>query len=148
MFINTDGSSYDTVIAVFQRNPANYSQLQMLGCDNNSGLDGRDSALSLPVEAGKTNYLMVDGVNGLGGILKLNVSLVTRASISPVAFVNRAARIRVNTHANARFSIQASLDLRTWTTVLTTNSPASIFDFTDNSSIDNPRRFYRTQMLP
>ena len=148
LFINTDGSSYDTVIAFFQRNPANFAELQVLACDNNSGLDHMDSAMSVPVQAGKTNYLMVDGVNGVGGILKLNVSLVTPATLSLRSFTSSAHTLRVNTHANARFSIQSSIDLRNWTTVLTTNSPANVFDFIDTSSSGNPGRFYRTQMFP
>ncbi|MEY2410561.1 MAG: hypothetical protein QOF48_3231, partial [Verrucomicrobiota bacterium] len=148
LFINTEGSSYDTVIAMFQRNPTNFLQLQMLACDNNSGADGHDSSLNVPVEAGKTNYLMVDGVNGLGGILKLNVTLVTRASITSQGFVNRAHKLRVNTHANARLAIQSSSDLIHWITLLTTNSPGNTVDFIDTGSLDSPRRFYRTQMFP
>jgi hypothetical protein len=147
LFINTDGSSYDTVIAYFQHNPGNPTQLQLLACDNNSGVDHLDSSLSIPVVAGRTNYLMVDGVNGQGGILRLNVNLLTRATLSSVTFFNRTAKLRINTHANARFSIQSSSDLRSWSTLLTTTSPANIFEFTDTIPNDSPSRYYRTQML-
>jgi len=41
LFINTDGSSYDTVMAIFRRSPANASVLDLLACDNNSGTNGK-----------------------------------------------------------------------------------------------------------
>src|SRR6185295_4994237 len=89
---NTDGSSYDTVMAVFRRSPTNFAMLELLACDNNSGTDGKTSSLSLPVEAGKTNYLLLDGVNGVSGILQLNFSLATTTVIQSLGLTPQGAQ--------------------------------------------------------
>src|SRR5206468_603721 len=81
LFLNTDGSSYDTVMAVFRRSATNTAALELLACDNNGGTNGRTSSLNLPVQVGKTNYILVDGVNGATGVLQLNYSLATSTLI-------------------------------------------------------------------
>src|SRR2546428_5678237 len=75
LFLNTDGSSYDTVMAVYIRSPANPAVLQLLACDKKSGTNGQTSAVSLPGSQGTTNYIVVDGGDGLSGILQLNFKL-------------------------------------------------------------------------
>ncbi len=149
LFINTDGSSYDTVMAIFRRNPTNPALLQELACDNNGGLDRRDSSTNLFVQAGQTNFIVVDGVNGASGTLRLNFSLVPPSSLRSLGFTpQRAHKLQLSTHAGAHFSIQTSTTLTNWTTILTTNTPLSLFDFIDNGSSTAPRRFYRALMLP
>ena len=49
LVLDTDGSSYNTVIAVFKRFPGSNGWVQV-ACDNTNGLDHLDSALSVPVE--------------------------------------------------------------------------------------------------
>ena len=149
LFLNTDGSSYDTVMAIFRRNPTNSALLQELACDNNGGLDRRDSSTNLLVQAGETYFIVVDGVNGASGTLRLNYSLVPPSRLSSLGFTpQRAHKLQVSTHAGARFSIQTSATLTNWTTLLTTNAAFNLFEFIDNGSIREPRRFYRTLMLP
>jgi hypothetical protein len=149
LFVNTDGSSYDTVLAIFRRNPANPALLQELACDNNGGLDHRDSSTNLFVQAGQTNFIVVDGVNGASGTLRLNYSLVPSSSLRSLGFTpQRAHKLQLSTHAGAHFSIQTSTTLTNWTTIFTTNTPVSLFDFIDSGSINAPRRFYRALMLP
>jgi hypothetical protein len=79
--LNTDGSSFDTVMAVYRRSPTNQFQLVLIACDNNSGLDGRDSALSVSVTAGATNLVQVAGVNGASGTLQFRYNLVPTPNI-------------------------------------------------------------------
>ena len=149
LYVNTDGSSYDTVIAIFRRNPANPAVLQELACDNNGGVDRRDSSTNVFVSAGQTNFIVIDGVNGASGTLRLNYSLVPPSRLRSMGFTSqRAHRLQVSTHAGARMSIQTSTTLTNWTTILTTNATLSLFDFIDNGSTNQPRRFYRAIMLP
>jgi len=76
LFLSTDGSSYDTVMAVFRPSSTNPAVLVLIACDDNSGVNGITSALSIPVSAGQTNWIEVDGVNGATGILQYNWKLV------------------------------------------------------------------------
>jgi hypothetical protein len=149
LYVNTDGSSYDTVMAIFRRNPTNSALLQELACDNNGGVDRRDSATNLLVQANQTIFIVVDGVNGASGTLRLNYSLVTSGLLRSMGFTpQRAHVLQLNTHAGARFSIQCSSNLTSWTTILTTNTPISLFEFIDSASIRESRRYYRALMLP
>jgi len=149
LHLNTEGSSYDTVVAVFIRSPTNATKLQQLRCDNNSGRDGRDSKLDVSVQAGKTNFIVIDGVNSATGVLQLNYSLVTATTLSPLGVSTQGTyKLRVNGHPAMRFTIQRSSDFVNWTSIFTTNSTTSTFDFTDLDSSSDPRFYYRALMLP
>jgi hypothetical protein len=147
LHLNTDGSSYDTVMAVFVG--AGGGLLQLAACDNNTGLDGRDSALNLPVQAGKTNYVVVDGVGGATGTLRFNYSLVTPSTLTALGLAQDGNfRLRVTGRPNMRFRIQRTATLTNWAAIVTTNSASGVFNFVDGTSTNAPRRFYRALMLP
>jgi hypothetical protein len=149
LVLTTDGSSYDTVMADFVRSGTNGATLQLVGCDNNSGSNGITSKIVIPVTAGQTNYIDVDGVNGVTGVLQLNYSLITTTLINIVGTTPQGAQIvEVNGRTNLNFAIQFSIDLDTWTTLITTNSPTGKFDFPDPGSIASPNRVYRALLLP
>jgi hypothetical protein len=149
LFFNTEGSSYDTVVAVFRRNPTNAAALELIACDNNSGTDGRDSALSVPVQAGQTNYVLVDGVSGATGILQLNYSLATTTLLKIVGQTPAGANIvQVNGRPSLNFSLQASTNFVHWTTLVTTNAPDGVFNHTDTAGIPLFRRYYRALIHP
>jgi hypothetical protein len=147
-FFNTDGSSYDTVIAVFAR-LTNSSMLQLLACDNNGGLDGRDSAVVIPVQAGRTNFIVIDGVNGATGVLRLNYSLVTPTLLVPMGTTLEGnSRVRVSARPNLRFTLQRSTNFQNWSSLVTTNSVSGVFDFIDTGSAALPGKYYRALLLP
>jgi hypothetical protein len=149
LFLNTEGSSYDTVMAVFRRSPTNAAFLEMLACDNNGGADGKDSSLSLPVEMGKTNYVLVDGVGGATGILQLNYSLATDTVLKYLGVTpNGAQHLQVVGRTNLHFAIQCSPDMQNWTSLFTTNAVNGVFDFIDTGATGKPVRFYRALLLP
>jgi hypothetical protein len=87
MSVNTDGSSFDTVLAVYVDNGANlgYSSLVPVACDNNGGSDGRDSRLQFQATKDTSYYLVVDGVNGATGTVYLNYNLNVRPVVSAIA---------------------------------------------------------------
>jgi len=147
LFLNTDGSSYDTVVAVFRRNPTNATMLTQIGCNNNGGTDGQDSALTVPVTIGETNAILIDGVNGASGTLKLNYSLVPKVSISLIGVTaQNQQQLRVTGRTDLNFAIQRSTNLLSWTTILTTNAPSGIYDYFD--PITPGQKFYRAKVLP
>jgi len=62
LHVSTDGSSFDTILAVYLPNGSGFENLQVVACDNNSGLDGLDSRVSVPVQRHLTYVIVVDGV--------------------------------------------------------------------------------------
>jgi hypothetical protein len=149
LYLNTDGSSYDTVMAVYIHSPTNPAVLQLMGCDNNSGTNGHTSALSIPVTAGQTNYIVVDGVNGVSGILQLNYSLATTAVLQTAGVSQGAIHLQVIGRPDLHFSIQASTNFADWSSLITdTNSPSGVYDYFDTNSLSFPRRYYRALLLP
>ena len=74
-YINTDGSSFDTTLGVYVGNGNDFSSLVCIACDDNSGANGKTSAVRFPATAGVTYYISVDGVNGASGRVVLNYNL-------------------------------------------------------------------------
>jgi hypothetical protein len=148
LHVNTDGSSYDTVLGVYTYSPTSQG-LALLGCDNNSGVDRRDSAVSVQVQAGQTNFVVIDGYNGASGVASLHCTLVTPGSLEPIGFTAlRALRLRLTGQPAMHFMLQASSNLVSWVPLITNTSASGTFDFTDTRSTNAPRRFYRALMLP
>ena len=80
--LNTDGSSFDTLLAVMVSNVPP----QIVACDNNSGQGATNSKVVIPVEAGKHYFIGIDGVGGAFGRVVLNYSLATATTPAvPVA---------------------------------------------------------------
>jgi len=146
--VNTDGSSFDTLLAVVASN----SPPQVLACDNNSGQGGTNSALVVPVQAGKNYLFGVDGVNGASGRVVLNYSLNPSATnstptISNVGTTNGAFRFRITGITN-KFSVQVSTNLTSWTSLSTNPAPVYLYDYIDTRSTNFGRRYYRIQTVP
>src|SRR6185369_10037750 len=104
--------------------------------------------LQIAVQAGQTNYLVVDGLNGAAGTLRLTYNLVTPASLSLIGLSSATpGHVRVVGRPGMRFTVQSSTNLLNWSALLTTNSATSIYDYVDPTT-NQPRRFYRAIMLP
>jgi hypothetical protein len=71
--ITTDGSNFDTVLAVYIGPGDSYATLTNVACDNNSGANGLTSRVSFKTKPGMTYYIAVDGVNGAQGTVKLSI---------------------------------------------------------------------------
>ncbi len=146
--LNTDGSSFDTLLAVLQSNLPPV----LLGCDNNSGLGGTNSALVVPVVAGKNYLIGVDGVNGKFGRVVLNYTLNPSApagapQISNFGTTNGAVKFRINSITN-KFVVQVSSNLSAWIPLSTNPAPVYLYDFVDWRSTNFLRRYYRVQVVP
>jgi len=86
--INTDGSSYDTVLAVYIGPGDSYSTLTNVACDNDSGTNGRTSRVTFAATSGTIYFIAVDGVNGASGTVRLNYA----AGAAPVIAQQPASR--------------------------------------------------------
>ncbi len=79
--MDTDGSDFDTVLAVYTFDPPllGYPGLQPVVCDNDSGANGRTSRLQFTAAFGRTYLVVIDGVGGAKGLAYLNYKLATNA---------------------------------------------------------------------
>jgi hypothetical protein len=149
LHVDTRGSSYDTVMAIFVRSPTNALVLQLVDCNNNESTNLTTSALEVPVAAGVTNFVLVDGVNGARGTLRLNYSLIIPSSLIPLGVTAEGFfRMQVVGRPGMRFTIESSSNLVDWLPVLTSTSQTATFEFTDTRAASVHGPFYRALMLP
>ena len=142
--VNTDGSSFDTILAVYHPTGPGYENLQPVGCDNNSGLDGRDSQVFVPVRRHLTYLIVVDGVAGATGSVVLNYSLATPASLRVVSSSAEGTLVRVTGQRNGTFVIESSAGAG-WTSIVTNQSALGTFQYLDGRSA--PGCLYRARTL-
>ncbi|MBM3834540.1 MAG: hypothetical protein FJ403_14965 [Verrucomicrobia bacterium] len=79
MLISTEGSDFDTVLAVYEgpSNPLGYDELLLppVALDNNSGFDRQSSRIVFPTLRNRYYHVAVDGVSGAQGRVVLNYQL-------------------------------------------------------------------------
>jgi hypothetical protein len=143
--VNTDGSSFDTILAVYLPTGPGYENLQPIGCDNNSGLDGLDSRVSVQVQRHRTYLIVVDGVNGASGRVVLNYSLATPASLRVVSSTAEGTLVRATGQKNGIFVIEASTNGGSWTSLVTNKSSIGTFQYLDTRNA--PGCFYRARTV-
>jgi hypothetical protein len=145
LYLNTDGSSYDTVLAVYSATGPTYADLVPEACDNNSGTNGRTSSLHFTATGGVNYYVVVDGVNAATGTVRLNYKLLVPLLISNAAMTNSFA-FRVTATPSYPFTIQRSSNLQSWSSILTTSSVSGSYNYLDTNAVS--RRFYRALQTP
>jgi hypothetical protein len=148
LHLDTDGSSFDTVVEVFER-IVGVTNLHSLACDNNNGLDHLDSALVVPVVAGRTNFIEIDGVNGAIGVLKFNYNLVVPSRLMSMGRNGSGQyRFLVTGKPGMAFTIQQTSNLRTWTNLFSGMDADGSYIYTDTSPMPPAGRYYRLKMNP
>lgn len=85
LHLDTVGSAYDTLLAVYTYDPplTGYAGLIAVACDNNSGSNGA-SSLNFEADSSRSYFVVVDGVNNSRGRARLNWSL-TASNPPPAA---------------------------------------------------------------
>ena len=114
--VSTEGSSYDTVLAVYLSPTldVDYSKLVEVACNDNGGSDGKTSVVEFSVEAGTRYYLVVDGVDGRTGIVHFTYEVSQTPVMShPTWFAVDAASGQVdNTQENPVAAVGAGVEFR------------------------------------
>ncbi len=77
LYVNTDGSSYNTMIGVFVGPGDSFSTLTNIGCGYTTNYTnlGQPRVFIDKVAANQTNFILVDGYNGASGTVHLNIGL-------------------------------------------------------------------------
>lgn len=146
--LSTEGSDFDTVLAVYTGPGTDFESLQSLGCDNNGGPDGRTSRLSLPVDSGVTYFVAVDGVNGATGSVRLTYHLDGPATLALDPGVGGGVDVRMTGTPGLGYTLQGSDGLVEWFPILTTNLVNGVVRFPDPSPGGTPLRFFRAVSIP
>ena len=142
--LDTEGSGFDTVLAVYTADGPSFADLRPVACDNNSGSDGQDSKLTFLAEASVIYFIAIDGVNGARGTVRLNYALLAHANLTPLGRNGAGAnQLRLTGQPEGTFEVQASLDWVTWTRLFVTNLITGTCEFSDSASTNMPRRYYR-----
>ena len=132
-------------VAVYLPTGPGYENLQPIGCDNDSGLDGMDSRVFVPVLRHRTYLIVVDGVEGATGRVVLNYSLATPASLRVVSSGTEGTLVRVTGQRNGTFVIEASAGGSAWTSIVTNQSALGTFQYLDSRSA--PGCLYRARTI-
>lgn len=146
MFINTDGSNYDTLLAVYS-GCCEFEDLTVVECDNNSGTNGLTSSVSFETVSNEVYYIAVDGVNAARGSVKLNYRLFLPTVLTSYVKTSNSLGFRFTATPSYPITVQSTSNFTDWTAHLTTNSPSGSYRFTQT----NPppfHRFYRTTQVP
>ncbi len=153
LYINTDGSNFDTVLAVYTGPGDEFATLNSVACDNNSGLDGRDSRVSFEATANTIYWIAVDGVNQANGNpakgnVALNYRLVQPLRLTTTGYTNTAGgklTFRVSGTPHLAATIQASVNLSAtnWTPLITNASASGVFNYTNTGVNFSSNRVFR-----
>ena len=99
--INTDGSSFNTVLAVYTGPGTDYASLVSAACNNVAGNGG--DRVSFPGTSGTIYFIAVDGVGGARGTAYLNINFG-----DPPLIVSGPTNQIVPAGSNATFTVFAS----------------------------------------
>lgn len=152
VILRTEGSDFDTILAVFTYNGVSLVQI---ACDDNGGPNGT-SRVEFDMVAGTTYYIAVDGVNGATGNVRLQLDgLELRGPLTAaggghiVPMIGRRAQDRTYTLEVATSPAAPSNE---WRTVFTTNVSRNIqvwlHAFVTNPPPDSPRLFFNGRETP
>jgi len=75
LILDTEGSDFDTVLAVYTGPGTDFESLVPVACDNDSGSNGKTSKTVFQATQDTVYYLAVDGVEGASGTTVLNYNL-------------------------------------------------------------------------
>jgi hypothetical protein len=100
--INTDGSNYDTILAVYTGAGFDFKSFTKVACNNSPGKGG-DKVLIPNVVANTIYYIVVDGVGGAKGTAKLNINLG-----DPPVITTQPANKTVTVGTNVTFTVAAT----------------------------------------
>jgi len=108
------------------------------------------SEVTVPVTAGTTNIIRIDGYQAATGILNLTYSLVTSSTLAPMGVTQSGAYqlLLMGRPEAMRFEIQYTENFKDWVPLLQAEDPDGHFEYTDDSSPGQATRYYRAVMLP
>jgi hypothetical protein len=154
IYLDTDGSTFDTVLAVYTGPGDSFATLVPVACDNNSGLDGKDSRVSFAATQGTIYWVAVDGVNHPSsgapakGTVQLHYRLVLPLKLSAVAYTNASGgrlTFRISGTPNLAASVElcTNLNVNGWLPLMTNSAASGTFFYTNSGASGAAHRMFR-----
>ena len=148
MYVNTDGSSYNTVLAAYIGPGDSYATLTNVACDNNSGLDGLDSRASFAATSNTLYYIAAGNVGLTSGSLTWKYQLVRPLIITNLVYTSLPGptfRMQINGTPGLAAAVQYTTNLTSpvWFTLTNYTATNGTFSFTNNNVPSTTNRFYR-----
>jgi len=144
VMVDTIGSSFDTLLAVYTGNVV--SNLSLVMADDDGAGYQLNSKLTFMATAGTTYHIAVDGYNGASGGVVLNTAISPALVCAPVLTTNGAFMLQVRGSAGQKIVFEASTNLQTWLPISTSTIPdIGISSILDDKSAITPKRFFRAR---
>jgi hypothetical protein len=156
--VNTAGSSYDTVIAVYTGDSV--GALVEVGCNDDETYPVlRTSKLTFPAIAGTTYHIAVDGlyftdmfgdpVGTDAGLISLLISLDGTSELSEMRRRDDGYyQFLLKGDSGRRYLIEGAAELGAWATVGEASLTGVASLFVDTSGTNQAQRFYRARPAP
>jgi hypothetical protein len=147
LHLDTFGSSFDTVLAVYTGS-GTFANLVPVpnGCNNNTSTS-LTSSVEFPATNGIIYWIAVDGVNAATGVARLNYRLFVPMMLTNAARTNLSLSFGLTATPYWPFTVQRSIDGVIWNSFFTNTTSNGVYFFTDTNAL-SPHRFYRTLQTP
>ncbi len=149
MNIDTSGSDFDTVLAVYIARSFDFAALQSVACNNDATPQDPTSRVTFEASKGTIYLIAVDGVNAATGTAFVNYSLTPPPQV--VMSIGAEAGLLQLAVAGLPTVLQrldVSTNLVSWDQVLITNTVLGTFKYTEPLSHSSPQRFFRVVSSP
>lgn len=147
--LDTIGSSFDTVVAVYTG--INLTNLAMVASNDDVANGGSASQLDFDAVAGTAYKIAVDGFAGAGGDVQLNLTANTPPPLQiGDARISPAGQFGFSVYGmpTELFLLQTSTNLTTWNSFSTNQFTNPQFDYTQPTNLNSTMRFYRLVPWP
>jgi hypothetical protein len=152
----TQGSTFDTVLAVYHGNAVN--SLVLDAQDDDSG-SNKTSRVTFNAVAGVEYHIAVDGWNGsaigtIGGatgglLLTLNPALLTPPQFDAITRLpDIGTQLTLTGVTGLHYEIHSASTLDAWTSLQQVTNSTGTIQFTDLTATNGTQRFYRAVLVP
>jgi hypothetical protein len=141
--VSTAGSSFDTVLAVYEG--TNLSTLTVVATNDDYGGE-LTSRVTFNAEARATYQIAVDGYLGATGVILLSLSAPQPTELGPPLLLsNRVVRLSLSSPPGQTNVIEASADLGAWVPLSTNVQSLPVIQYDDAGATNLEHRFYRVK---
>lgn len=143
--IDTIGSSFDTLLAVYTGNAV--TNLSLVAADDDGAGYQLNSKLTFSASAAVAYRIAVDGYNGAAGGIVLNVAVAQPLVCLATKGTNGLFVLQTGGPVGQKIVIEASTNLQNWLPISTNVIPGiGVVSIIDSNSANTVQRFFRARL--